>query len=128
MRAVVLLLLLVGLVGCAHDVRVRFPAPADAPTGRLVLLLTQSASGVSVAVNGTLLVEDARTQRISIEAIPAGTNEIIIAANGTDKQIKLWIDAEHTTTIPLGVPESGAGFVKSVLASLISIVVYSLLR
>jgi hypothetical protein len=125
MRLVVLLLL---VVGCAHDVSVRFPAPADAPTGKLVLLLTQSASDVSVAINGTLVVEDEHTQKISIDAVPAGTNEVIIAANGTDKQIKLWIDADRTTTVPLGVPESGTGFLKGILGSLISIVVYSLLR
>jgi hypothetical protein len=125
MRLVVLLLL---IAGCAHDVHVRFPAPAEAPTGRLVLLLTQSASGVSVAINGTLVVEDEHTQKVVIDGVPAGTDEVIIAANGTDKQIKLWIEADRTTTVPLGVPDSGTGFLKGILGSLISIVVYSLLR
>lgn len=127
MRLVVLLVVVFGL-GCGEDLHARFPAPPEAPTGRLVLLLSQTASGVSVAINGTLIVEDKRTRKITIEAVPAGTNEVIIAANGTDKQVKLWIDADRTTTVPLGVPESGAGFLKSVLASVISIVVYSLLR
>lgn len=127
MRLVVLLLLVFGL-GCGENIHTRFPAPPEAPTGRLVLLLSQTASGVSIAINGTLLVEDKRTQKIVIDGVPAGTNEVIIAANGTDKQVKLWIDADRTTTVPLGVPDAGGGFLKSVLASVISIVVYSLLR
>jgi len=45
MRLMILLVLLVG--GCTHDVRSRYPAAPDAPTGPLVLLLSQSASRVS---------------------------------------------------------------------------------
>jgi len=130
MRAVlVVVILVVGLVGaCAHDVRTRFPAPPEAPTGRLVLLLSNAASGVSVSINGVLVVEDARTQKIVIDDVPTGTNEIAIAANGGDKQLRTWITSEHPTTIPMGVPEASSSLWKNIFATLVSITAYSLLN
>jgi hypothetical protein len=121
-------LIVMFLVGCARDVEARFPAPADAPTGRLVLLLSTAASGVSVAVNGVLVVEDAHTQKITIDNVPTGSNEIAIAANGGDKQMRTWITSDHPTTIPLGVPEASAGFVKSLVGTLVTVAAYALLR
>ncbi len=124
-----LALLAIVLIGCSHpDIHTRFPAPPESPTGTLVLLLSQPASGVSVAINGLLVVEDAHTKKVVIEHIPTGNSEITIAANGSDKQFRVWIDDTHPTTVPLGVPEQSMGMVKSVFASLISIVAYSLLR
>jgi hypothetical protein len=38
------------------------------------------------------------------------------------------VDSERPTTVPLGVPEAGSGFLKSLAATLISIAAYSLLR
>jgi hypothetical protein len=114
--------------GCAHDVRARFPAAPDAPTGTLILLLSQPASAVTVAVNGVLVAEDEHTKRITIDGIPTGTAEIAITANGGDKQLRTWIATEHPTTIPLGVPESDTGLLRSVIGALISVVAYSLLH
>jgi len=116
------------LVGCSHDVSARFPSSKDAVTGRLVLLLSQPASGVTVAINGQLVVEDAHTRRVTIDGVPIGTGEITLAANGNDKQFRVWIDGDHATTVPLGVPEQGLGFLKSILGTLISLTAYSLLH
>ena len=55
-------------------------------------------------------------------------NEIVIAANGSDKAMRAWVSSENPTTIPLGVPESGMAMWKSILGTLISIAAYSLLR
>ena len=121
-------LVVVCLVACAHDVKARFPAPPDAPTGTLVLRLSQPASGVSVAINGILVVEDAHTEKVVIENVPTGTNEIVIAANGGDKAIRAWITSDYRTTIPMGVPEPGPGILKSIFATLVSIAAYSLLN
>jgi hypothetical protein len=123
-----LLLLLVIAVGCSHDVHARFPAPPGAPTGKLVLLLSKPASNVTVAINGVLVVEDEKTRRVTIDQIPSGTVEITMSANGSDKQFKVWLDDTHATTVPLGVPEPGIGFLKSMFGTLISLVAYSLLR
>lgn len=124
MRFVVLLVL---VVGCAHDVRVRYPAPPDAPSGTLVLRLTQTAD-VSVAVNGQLLVDDEKTDKIVIENLPVGSNDVVIAANGGDKAFRAWVTSDHWTTVPMGVPEASTGMLKSIFATLVSIVVYSLLN
>lgn len=121
-------LVLVFVIGCAHDVRARYPAAPDAPTGTLVLLLSQPASNVSVAINGRLVVEDAHTKKVVIETVPVGSSEITIAANGSDKQLRVWIDDTHPTTIPLGVPETSTALWKSILGTLISLTAYSLLR
>lgn len=115
------------LVGCAHDVRVDYPAPPDVATGTLVLRLTTTAS-VSVAVNGFLVVDDEKTDKIVIERIPVGSNDIVIAANGGDKAIRAFINSDHWTTIPMGVPEPSTGFLKSIFATLVSIVAYSMLN
>lgn len=114
--------------GCARDVRVRYPAAPDEPTGTLVLLLSKPASDVNVSINGHLVVEDAHTERIVVENAPIGSPDIVVTANGGDRQLKPWIGSEHATVVPLGVPDAGAGFVKTLFGSLVSIVVYSLLR
>jgi hypothetical protein len=124
-----MVLLLAGwLVACSHDVRARFPSRPDEPTGTLVLSMSEAASGVAVAVNGVLVVDDEKTDHITIEGVPTGTSEIVMTANGADKAFRVWVDSERPTTVPLGVPAESFGFLKSVAGSLISIVVYSLLR
>ena len=116
------------LGGCAHDVRARFPSAPAEPTGTLVLLLSQPASSVSVAIDGLLVVEDEHTKKITIERVPTGNHDIAIAANGSDKTMRTWIASENPTTIPLGVPEAGIALWKSLLGTLVSIVAYSMLR
>ena len=122
------LLCLAFLVGCSHDVTARFPSTPAEPTGRLVLLLSQPASGVTVAINGQLVVEDQHTKRVTIDGVPTGTGEVSVAVNGNDKAFRVWIDSEHATTVPLGVPEQSLGFLKSILGTLISLTAYSLLH
>jgi hypothetical protein len=118
-----------GLVaGCAHDIAAKFPSQPTEPTGTLVLQMTKPASGVTVGVNGVLVVDDERTQRVVIAGVPTGQSEVVIAANGGDKAFRVWIDSSHATTVPLGVPDEGSGFIKSLAGSLLTIVVYSLLH
>jgi len=125
---VALLLVMVTIGACAKDVHVRYPSAPDDPTGTVVLLLSKPASGVSVAINGLLVVEDAHTGRIVISGAPVGTEEIVMTANGADKAMRVWVGTDHATTVPLGVPEAGSGFLKSLFGTLITIVAYSLLR
>jgi hypothetical protein len=119
--------LLVLLVACGHDVRVNYPAPPDAPTGTLVLKFSTTAD-VSVAVNGVLVVDDRKTDKVRIDNIPIGGNDVIVAANGGDKTVRAWITSEQWTTIPIGLPEPSTGFLKSIFATLVSIVAYSMLN
>lgn len=122
------LLVLLLVVGCAHDVKARYPSRADEPTGTLVLAMSRAASDVSVAINGVLVVDGAKTQKIVIEGVPVGTGEVVMTANGADKGFRVWIDSDRPTTVPLGVPHEGVAFWKSLTGSLLSIVVYSLLH
>lgn len=122
------LLVMLAVLGCSHDVKARYPSRPDEPTGTLVLTMSRPASGVTVAINGRLVVDDEKTQHVVIEGVPVGTGEVVMAANGADRAFHVWIDSEHPTTVPLGVPEEGTGFLKSLAGSLISIVVYALLR
>src|SRR5262245_30173510 len=104
MRALVITMV---AAACANDVHVRYPAAPDQPTGTMVLQLSQPASDVNVAINGILVVEDAHTERIVITNAPAGSPEIVMTANGADRQIKPWLGSDETATIPLGVPDAG---------------------
>ena len=114
--------------GCSHDVKARFPSRADEPTGTLVLTMARPASGVTVAINGVLVVDDEKTGHVMIEGVPVGTGEVVMAANGSDKAFHVWIESTRPTTVPLGVPDEGSGFLKSLAGSLLSILVYSLLH
>ncbi len=123
-----LALLLIAATACAHDVQVSYPAPKDMPTGTLVLLMGEPASDVAVSVNGQLMVEDAHTSRVVIDHVPVGHQDVALAANGVDKQFQIWIDDAHPTTVPLGIPDPGGGFLKTLFGTLITIVVYSMLH
>jgi hypothetical protein len=126
---VVVMMVILGLSsGCAKDVHVRYPAAPDMPTGTLVLLMSKPASGVTVSINGVLVVEDVKTQRVVIANTPAGNQDIVMTANGSDKAMRVWVDTEHATTIPLGVPDTAPSFIKSIFGTLITVVAYSLLR
>jgi hypothetical protein len=122
------LCVLLVVVGCSRDVKARYPSRPDEPTGTLVLTMAKPASGVTVAINGVLVVDDEKTGHVVIDGVPVGTGEVVMAANGADKAFRVWIESERPTTVPLGVPEEGYGFLKSVAGSLLSIVVYSLLH
>ncbi len=122
------LLVLVVAACSTSDVRVHYPTAPDQPTGSLVLLLSQAASDVTVSVNGNLVCDRAHTDRVIVDGVPVGTQTVIIAANGMDKQFTIWVDGDHWTTVPLGVPEQGVGFLKTLAGSILTIVVYSLLH
>ena len=129
MRTVVLLVLL-SIVGCSHDVRVRFPALPEQPTSSVVLRLSDAAQGVSVAVNGILVVEDEHTEKVVIDNVPVGHAEIVLVANGGDKAMRVWVGADSATTIPMGVPDGGGagGFLKTIFASVVTMAIYALLN
>ena len=124
-----LVLVLCLVAACStHDVRVHYPTAPGEPAGTLVLLLSQAASDVTVAVNGNLVVDRAHTDRVIVDGVPVGTQTVVMAANGMDKQFTIWVDGDHWTTVPLGVPDPGYGFLKTLAGSILTIVVYSLLH
>jgi hypothetical protein len=118
------------IAGCAaHDLQVHYPIVVpNQPTGTLVVLMSQPASDVAVAIDGVLVTADAHTQRLVIDGVPVGTAEVILAANGGEKEFKAWIGGDHATTVPIGIPDASMGFVKTLAGTLITILVYSLLH
>jgi hypothetical protein len=122
-----LVYLVVVLAACAHDVHAHFPSLPSEPTGTLVLLLTEPANDVTVAVGGILVVDHVHTGRVVVDGVPVGTAEVVLAANGQDKPMKVWVAGDHATTVPLGVADGSPGFVKSLAATLLAIVAYAVL-
>jgi hypothetical protein len=117
------------VMGCAKDLHASMVTPdPESPTGTLVLLFSQPATDVTVAVNGVLVAEAPKTRRIQIDGIPVGTTDVVLVANGADRSFRLWIGGETAVTMPLGIPDQSTGFLKTLLGSLITIVVYSLLH
>ena len=128
-RSPLLLLPWLGLGACAHDVVTRFPAPPDAPTGAVELVFTAPASDVSVAVNGHLVVYDERTEKIRIDNVPTGYADLAIAAGSGEKQVRVWVEYDATTTIPLGAPgEAPMSAIRALATSLASVALYALLN
>jgi hypothetical protein len=116
------------VAGCAHDVVAHYPSIHGEPTSTLVLLFAPPASDVAVSVDGLLVTNDAHTGRVIVDGVPIGTREVMVAANGTDKDIRVWVGGDHATTVPLGVPDAGVGFFKTVAATILTLLVYSWLK
>ena len=90
--------------------------------------MNRPASGVTVAINGVLVVEDEHTERVVIAGVPIGTTEVIMAANGGDRAFRIDVNSDRPTTVPMGIPDESSSFVKSLAGSLLSIALYSLLH
>lgn len=118
------------LVACtAQDLHTHYPIVTPGqPTGTLVLLMSQPATDVTVAIDGVLITSEAHTQRVVIDGVPIGTVDMVVAANGGDKEMKVWVGGDHATTVPIGIPDASMGFVKTLAGTLITILVYSLLH
>lgn len=121
------LLLLVG--ACAHDVHVRFPAAPGQATGRVTLVFTDVADAVTVAVDGVLVVQDARTARIEIRDVPTGFVDIAVAAGAGERALRVWVVADRDTAVPLGAAgEAPLSAVRGLAISLASVALYALLH
>ena len=125
----VALALVAGVAACAHDVAVQFPAEVGAEVGAIELAFTNPASGVSVAVDGVMLVRGARTERITIAAVPTGFRDVAIAAGPGEKQVRVWVERDRVTAVPLGATDDAPlSTVRGMALSLLSLAVYTLLR
>jgi len=125
-----LAVLLVGLVGCAHDVRTQVPGtiPGE-PTGVVVLVFTNAQPDVYVAINGVLVVDGAHTQRVRIEGVATGYADVAIAAGPVEKQQRIWVDSDRETVLPMAAPGGSAlDGLKSMAMSLAAIAIYAWIR
>ena len=118
-----------GAAACAHDVRARFPADEGADVGAVELTFSAPASAVSIAVNGVMVVRDVRTENVTITDVPTGYAELAIAAGAGEKQLRVWVDSQRTTAVPLGAPDDAPlTTMRSFALSLVSLALYTLLR
>ena len=130
MRTAIVALALVLAAGCAHDVFAHYPLAPDAldPPGSLTFVFTEPGSDVSVAINGVLLVHDARTSRIHVDGLPSGNVDVVVAAGPSEKAMRIWIDSGKETTVPLGSPgPSPIEGWRATIASLAGVALYAIL-
>lgn len=129
MRPAPALLAVLALAACAHDVTARFPSSPEQATGRVALVFTDVADGVTVAIDGVLVVQDARTERVVITGVPTGYANLSVAVGPTEKSARVWIEADRETAVPMGaVGEAPLSAVRSLAISLASVALYALLR
>ena len=74
------------------------------------------------------MTDHTKTDRVIVDGVPVGTQTVAISANGMDKAFSIWVSDDHWTTVPLGIPDQGVGFLKTLAGSILTIVVYSLLH
>jgi hypothetical protein len=92
-------------------------------------VFTDAASSLMVAVNGVLVVHGAHTERVEITDVPTGFAEVSIAAGPGEKQVRVWVEADRETTVPLGAAdEAPLSAVRGFALSLVSVALYTLLR
>ena len=114
---------------CAHDVRAHYPGGDVGTPGSITFVFTRPASDVTVAINGTLVVDDVHTGRVHVDGVPPGYAEVVVAAGPEEKAIKVWVDAGKETTVPLGSPGvSPVDGWRAAFVSLASVVLYAVLR
>lgn len=116
--------------GCAHDVHARFPQPTpDEATGTVELVFGAPSPQVSVAVNGVMVVRGARTEHVTITGVPTGYADLAIAAGPGEKQLRVWVEADHTTSVPLPAPgEAPSSAIRNFALSVATVAIYALLR
>ncbi len=74
-----------------------------ASTGSVEIRFTRRAANVSVAVNGSLVVDSVQTERIRIDGIDSGYADLAIAGDGVERQLRVWVDAQRVTAIPVAI-------------------------
>jgi hypothetical protein len=95
--------------GCAADVSSRYPSPATAPVGVLVVEFSYAVSNVSVTVDGELVVKDEYTDEVRVEGVPAGTVHVVVtggdgASEPLERAYEVEIVPGRTHTVAVAAP------------------------
>ena len=77
-------LLLISFLGCASNVYVQHPHP-DSSGGRIIIKFTSAMDNVNIKIDGSLVVNEANTQRILINHVPADTVFVEISASSDSR-------------------------------------------
>lgn len=135
LRCSILALLASGCSASPVEVASPLPGPIEA-AGAIAIVFTAEARGVTVAIDGRLVVERARTDRVEITRVVPGIADVMIAAGSgparVERHVRVDVEAGATTTIPVGAPDPGglsglSGAAFSLVAIIVSQVVTRLL-
>ncbi|MCA9666821.1 MAG: hypothetical protein KC503_14575 [Myxococcales bacterium] len=122
MRTIALagLVLCIGALGAcsSQPVVVRTTLPTAAlrvpAAGRVVVRMTRVVPDLTVTINGALVAEKKRAERLEIDGVPCGRSKIEIASGGGDRSRvhevrEVDVRPGITTVIPVAAPKISTG-------------------
>ena len=106
---------------------VNAPQPASGATGTVVVVFTRPAKGVTIALDGRLVVDRQHTGRVEIRNVNVGVAELQIAAGSgpsrVERHLRVEVDGDQITAIPVAAPDGGGPGVLSALTSVAALVI-----
>jgi hypothetical protein len=118
-------------VGCSSaPVSVTAPESAGEATGTIAVIFTRPAKGVTIALDGRLVVERQHTDRVEIRGVDVGVSELQIAAGAgpsrVERHVRVEVDHNRITAVPVAAPDGGGGNgVINAVASILALVASS---
>lgn len=98
-------------IGCARDVTAVYPSRSPGvATGSITVRFTHAVRGATVSVNGALVAESEHTEKVTVTGVPAGDNEVQLAAGGgsqsrVEKTFTVLVEPYADTAIVVAAPE-----------------------
>lgn len=105
------------LAGCASNVYVPYPDPAESDeTSRIIVKLSEPMRAVTVEIDGVLVTEDAHTERVEIEGVPAGQRVVRVLASEESREAPIdqtevvTVEPNEPATVLVPVPGHTTGY------------------
>lgn len=104
------------------------PESADGATGTVAVIFTRPAKGVTIALDGRLVVDRRHTGRVEIRGVPVGLSELQIAAGSgpsrVERHLRVEVDGGKTTAVPVAAPDGGSGSgILNAVTSMVALIV-----
>lgn len=127
-RIVALTLAGVACGACGQSpVSVTAPTSSDGVTGTVVVVFTRPAKGVTIALDGRLVVDRQHTGRVEIRDVAAGIAELQIAAGSgpdrVERHLRVEVDGGQVTAIPVAAPGGGGNGIVAALTSVAALLI-----
>lgn len=123
--------LLGAVAGCTPaPISVDAPESAGEATGTIAVIFTRPTKGVTIALDGRLVVDRQHTGRVEIRGVDVGVSELQIAAGSgpsrVERHVRVEVDGGKVTAVPVAAPDgSSAGGFLGAAASLLALVASS---
>lgn len=130
MRFAVLCAAVIGGACTPSPIAVNAPDSAGEATGTIAVIFTRPAKGVTIALDGRLVVDRQHTGRVEIRNVDVGISELQIAAGSgpsrVERHVRVEVDGGKVTAIPVAAPDGGSGSgMLSAVASILALVASS---